>query len=63
MQYIITIIPQEVIIVKPKRKCVIDFPKIAIREMLVNAMIHLDSQQRDTKAMVEVFQNRIEFSN
>lgn len=63
MQYIITIIPQEVIIVKPTRKCIISFPKIAIREMLVNAMIHLDLQQRDTNTMVEVFQNRIELSN
>lgn len=41
----------------------ISFPEIAIREMLANAMIHQDLQQRGTNPMVEVFKNRIEFSN
>ena len=39
------------------------FPEIAIRELLANAMIHQDLQQRGTNPMVEVFKNRIEFSN
>ncbi len=63
VQYIMTIIPQEEIIVEATRKSVISFPEIAIRELLANAMIHQDLQQRGTNPMVEVFQNRIEFSN
>ena len=63
VQYIMTIIPQEEVIVEATRKSIISFPEIAIREMLANAMIHQDLQQRGTNPMVEVFKNRIEFSN
>lgn len=58
-----TIIPQEEVIVETTRKSVVSFPEIAIRELLANAMIHQDLQQRGTNPMVEVFKNRIEFSN
>lgn len=63
VQYIMTIIPQEEVIVDATRKSAISFPEIAIRELLANAMIHQDLQQRGTNPMVEVFKNRIEFSN
>lgn len=63
VQYIMTIIPQEEFIVEAMRKSIVSFPEIAIRELLANAMIHQDLQQRGTNPMVEVFQNRIEFSN
>ena len=51
------------VIVEATRKSVVSFPEIAIRELLANAMIHQDLQQRGTNPMVEVFKNRIEFSN
>ena len=57
------VIPQEEVIVEATRKSVVSFPEIAIRELLANAMIHQDLQQRGTNPMVEVFKNRIEFSN
>ena len=63
VQYIMTIIPQEEVIIDATRKSMISFPEIAIRELLANAMIHQDLQQRGTNPMVEVFSNRIEFSN
>lgn len=63
VQYIMTIIPQEEVIVEATRKSVISFPEISVRELLANAMIHQDLQQRGTNPMVEVFKNRIEFSN
>jgi len=47
VQYIMTIIPQEEVIVEATRKSVISFPEIAIRELLANAMIHQDLQQTD----------------
>ena len=42
VQYIMTIIPQEEVIVEATRKSVVSFPEIAIRELLANAMIHQD---------------------
>ena len=63
VQYIMTIIPQEEVIVEATRRSVVSFPEIAIRELLANAMIHQDLQQRGTNPMVEVFKKRIEFSN
>ncbi len=63
VQYIMTIIPQEEIIVDATRKMVVSFPEIAIRELLANTMIHQSLEQRGTNPMVEVFGDRIEFSN
>ena len=63
VQYIMTIIPQEEVILDATRKSIISFPEIAIRELLANAIIHQDLQQKGTNPMVEVFKNRIEFSN
>lgn len=63
VQYIMTIIPQEEVIVEATRKAVMSFPEIAIRELIANIMIHQDLEQRGTNPMVEVFNNRIEFSN
>lgn len=63
VDYIMTIIPQEEVIVDATRKSILSFPEIAIRELLANTMIHQDFQQRGTNPMVEVYSNRIEFSN
>lgn len=63
VQYIMTIIPQEEVIVEATRKSKVSFPEIAVRELLANMIIHQDLQQRGTNPMVEVFKNRIEFSN
>lgn len=63
IQYILTIIPQEEVIVDGVRKTVLSFPEIAIRELLANIMIHQSLEQRGTNPMVEIFSDRIEFSN
>jgi len=63
VQYIMTIIPQEEVIVESTRKSVISFPEIAVRELLANSMIHQALEQRGTNPMVEVFVDRVEFSN
>jgi len=63
VQYIMTIIPQEEVIIDATRKSVFSFPEIAIRELLANIMIHQDLEQHGTNPMIEVFGNRIEFSN
>ena len=61
--YIMTIIPQEEIIDGPNRKSVYSYPEIAIRELVANMIIHQDFEHRGTNPMVEVFSDRIEFSN
>jgi predicted HTH transcriptional regulator len=63
IQYIMTIIPQEEVISDGIRKSVLSFPEVAIRELLANSMIHQALEQRGTSPMVEVFSDRIEFSN
>jgi len=63
VQYIMTIIPQEEIIVGANRKTIVAFPEIAIRELLANSMIHQAIEQKGTNIMVELFTNRMEFSN
>lgn len=54
IQYIMTIIPQEEVIVESTRKSVLSFPEIAIRELLANTMIHQSLEQRGTNPMVEI---------
>ena len=63
VQYIMTIVPQEEIIVDSVRKAVVAFPEIAIRELLANSMIHQALDQKGTAIMIELFADRIEFSN
>lgn len=57
------VIPQEEILEGTIRRSVYAFPEIAIRELLANTMIHQSLEQRGTSPMVEIFSNRIEFSN
>ena len=63
VQYIMTIIPQEEVIIDSIRKSVVTFPEIAVRELLANSMIHQNLGQTGTSIMVEVFSDRVEFSN
>lgn len=63
VSYIITVIPQEEVIEGGIRKQKYSFPESAIRELLANTMIHQALDQRGTNPMVEIFSDRIEFSN
>ena len=63
ISYILTVIPQEEIVESGIRKHVFSFPETAIRELLANTMIHQALDQRGTSPMVEIFSDRIEFSN
>lgn len=40
-----------------------DYPDVAIREFLANAMIHQDFRATGTEVLVEVFDDRLEISN
>ncbi len=61
--HILTVIPQEEVIEGGVRKQKYSFPECAIRELLANAMVHQALDQRGTNPMVEIFTDRIEFSN
>jgi predicted HTH transcriptional regulator len=63
VQYILTIIPQEEIMEGPIRKTSYAFPETVIRELLANSMIHQALEQKGTSIMVELFADRMEFSN
>lgn len=63
VKYIMTIIPHEEIMEDGIRKKKTAYPEVAIRELLANVMIHQALDQKGTSPMVELFTNRIEFSN
>ena len=63
IDYITTIIPQEEIIENSIRKIKLSYPEIAIRELVANIIIHQSIEQKGTSLMIELFDNRIEFSN
>jgi predicted HTH transcriptional regulator len=45
------------------RKEVRVYPELAVRELIANAIIHQDFNIPGTSTMIEVFENRIEFTN
>lgn len=63
VQYILTVIPQEEVTENGIRRQKYSFPETAIRELLANIMVHQSLEQRGTSPMVEIFSDRIEFSN
>ena len=63
VQYIMTVIPQEEVMEGSIRKQLYCFPEDAVRELLANTMIHQALEQKGTNPMVEIFPDRMEFSN
>lgn len=63
IEYIMTIIPQKEIIENAIRTAVYAYPEIAVREIVANILVHQAIEQTGTSPMIEVFKNRIEFSN
>ena len=63
-EHILAVIPQrEVLENGTERRQIFSFPEIAIRELLANVLIHQDLSQKGTNPMVEIYSDRIEFSN
>ena len=63
VDYVLTIIPQREVIEKAIRRTDLGYPEIAIRELIANIMIHQAIDQKGTSPMVELFTDRMEFSN
>jgi predicted HTH transcriptional regulator len=63
IRYINDLLPTNEIIGQALRDSVSMYPEIAIRELVANAIIHQDFEERGTGPMVEIFSDRIEITN
>jgi len=63
IKYIIDLLPTNEIIGQALRNNVSMYPEIAVRELVANAIIHQDFEERGTGPMVEIYFDRIEISN
>ena len=55
--------PTKEIIEGARRRQLPDFPKLAVRELVANALIHQDFLVSGTGPMIELFEDRIEITN
>lgn len=63
VRFIMSQLPQNEVIEGALRRDVKLVPEVVIRELVANALIHQDFQVGGASVMVEVYGNRIEFSN
>jgi predicted HTH transcriptional regulator len=63
ISYLKRILPHSEIIEKALRREVTVYPEIALREIIANALIHQDFSITGMATMIEIYDNRIEFTN
>ncbi|NUO00804.1 MAG: putative DNA binding domain-containing protein [Saprospiraceae bacterium] len=63
MQYISGLLPSNEVIGMALRKEIQMYPPLAVRELVVNALIHQDFRERGTGVLVEIYSDRIEINN
>ena len=63
MKFVLRNIKTKAKIVGTKREETYEFPQLALREVLVNALIHRDYSNTGTYVQIVIFQDRIEISN
>lgn len=63
IKLIANIIPSAQVIIGARRRKIMAFPILAIRELLANALIHQDFSISGTGPVVEIFANRLEITN
>jgi predicted HTH transcriptional regulator len=63
MTYILALVPSNELIVDAHRQEIQMYPKLAIRELVANALIHQDFRERGTSVLIELYEDRIEISN
>ncbi|MGP9529747.1 ATP-binding protein [Glutamicibacter sp. AOP5-A2-18] len=61
--YLDTLLPAKESLESPRRQDGHSFPKLAIRELVANALIHQDLALRGSGPMIEIFDDRVEISN
>ncbi len=63
VQFVMSQLPQNEVIVDALRQEVKLLPEITIRELVANALIHQDFRISGASVMVEIYSNRVEISN
>jgi ATP-dependent DNA helicase RecG len=63
LQFVKGLLPGSEVIKNVIREDVSVYPEIALRELIANVLIHQDFSIRGSGPMVEIFEDRIEFSN
>ncbi len=63
MDYLSALLPTNEVIERALRREVTQYPMPALRELIANALIHQDFQERGSGPMIEVYSDRIEISN
>ena len=63
IKYTNDLLPSNEVIGTALRDTVTMYPEIAIRELVANAIIHQDFNEKGTSPMIEIFKDRIEISN
>lgn len=63
VQFVMDQLPQKEVIEDALRKAVKLVPEVVVRELTANALIHQDFAVGGASVMVEVYANRVEFSN
>lgn len=63
IEFIMNLVPANEIIGKALRQDLPMYPRLAIRELVANALVHQDLSQSGTGPMVEIFADRIEITN
>lgn len=61
--YIMSVVPSEDRLEGAFRRIHYAYPRVALRELLSNAVIHQDLTVADSGPLVSIYENRIEFSN
>jgi len=63
VQFVMDQLPQNEVIEDALRKEVKLVPEVVVRELTANALIHQDFTVRGASVMIEIYTNRVEFSN
>jgi ATP-dependent DNA helicase RecG len=63
MTFLRGLLPANEVIEQALRREVTQYPMLALRELIVNALIHQDFRERGNGPMIEVYADRIEISN
>lgn len=63
VQFVMSQLPQNEVIEDALRKSVKLVPEVVVRELTANALIHQDFAVGGASVMIEVYANRVEFSN
>ena len=63
VDYIIAQAPQSEVLSGALRESVQMFPEVAVRELVANALIHQDFEQEGSSVRIELYSDRLEFTN